>query len=174
MVIQSWLLLEQRDHRTDQAQLTAPVPARCHPPQQGARLFVPPQQQPRCQTHHDQQRDGKQGKQARPRRDLLDARLGKAQPPFCIAKSRLTSGTTRILRHGLRAGYGRLATKYHMPHVPWRIPGTAHRHPQRLGTSARSRASVPEHGGAYCRESATCGVCATCHRHRLSCSSSRG
>ena len=59
VLIQPWFLLEQTDHRTDQAQLTMSATARRHSLQQGTRLLVPLQQQPCCQTHHDQQRDGK-------------------------------------------------------------------------------------------------------------------
>src|SRR5713101_2450385 len=48
-------------------------------------------------THH-QQRQGKQGKQSRPRLDLRDPRLGKAQLPFGIAKPFLTAKPPGILR----------------------------------------------------------------------------
>ena len=46
--IPSWFLLEQTDHRTDQAQLTMSATARRHSLQQGTRLLVPLQQQPCC------------------------------------------------------------------------------------------------------------------------------
>ena len=59
MLIESWLLMEQTTHRTDQAQLTAPTAARHRTSQQGPRLLVPPQQQPGRQTCHDQQCHGK-------------------------------------------------------------------------------------------------------------------
>ena len=41
MLIESWLLMEQTTHRTDQAQLTAPTAARHHMSQQGPHLLVP-------------------------------------------------------------------------------------------------------------------------------------
>src|SRR5262245_45432116 len=86
MVIQLWVLVEQTDHRTDHPQLTATAATRCDPTQQDTGVRTSPQQQPCCQTRHDQQRYGKQGKQARPGSDLLDACLGKAQPPCASRK----------------------------------------------------------------------------------------
>ena len=91
MLIQPWVLVEQTDHRTDQTQLTTSTAARCHLPQQGTWLLVSAQQQPGRQTRHDQQRDGKQGKQPRPGANGFDACLGKAQPPFRIAKTHIPS-----------------------------------------------------------------------------------
>ena len=65
MVIQPGLLVEQTDHRTDHAQLTAAATTRRDPTQQGTGLLVSPQQQPSCETCDDQQRYGKQGKYQR-------------------------------------------------------------------------------------------------------------
>jgi hypothetical protein len=41
MAIQAGVLLQQTDRRTDQTQLTASVPTRCHPTQPGNRLRKP-------------------------------------------------------------------------------------------------------------------------------------
>jgi hypothetical protein len=94
MVIQPWRLVEQTNHRTAQAQFTATPATRCDPTQQGASVLVSPQQQPGGQTHDDQRGYRKQRKQARPRSDLFDACLGKAQPPLRIPKARLNGMIT--------------------------------------------------------------------------------
>ena len=94
MDIQPWVLAKQTDHGAHQAQLTASAAARCDPPQKDAGLGIPPQQQPGRQTRYDQQRDSHQRKQPRPGGNRFDARLGKAQPPFRVAKAGLNGMIT--------------------------------------------------------------------------------
>jgi hypothetical protein len=132
MVIQPRVLVQQTEHRANHAQLTASVPARRHPTQRGRRLRAWPQQQTTRQTDHHQQCNGHQGKQSRPRADLLDSGLGKAQPSFCIAKARFTARTVRILRDSLRRRIGPIGDQIPESPLALRIPLAAHRHPQRL------------------------------------------
>ena len=132
MTIQILALLQQTDHRTDPAQLTAPTTARHHLPQQGPCLYVPPQQQSSRSTRDDQQCDSTQSEQPRLRGNGLDARLGKAQPPLHIATAGLTPRTARIFCHGLLRCRGPI--RHHIPEAPLAL-GIAlaiHGHPQRL------------------------------------------
>ena len=145
MLIQPRLLVEQTDHSTGQTQLTAAPAARGHPTQQGAGVLLPSQQQPCCQTRNNQQRDGNQGKQARPRGDLLHAGLGQAQPPFRIATASLAAGPVGILCHGLRCRLGPIGHQIPEASFALGIPFPAHRHPQWV-RGARA-ASAPAHAG---------------------------
>jgi hypothetical protein len=98
MVIQPRVLVEQTEHRTDQAQLTAAVTVRRHPTQPGRRLRALPQQQPTRQADDHQQGDGSQSKPVRLGAALLDPGVGKAQPPFRIPQARLAASTAGVLR----------------------------------------------------------------------------
>ena len=133
MGIQRWLLVEQTDHGTDQAQRTAASATRDDPPPHDTGVLVPSQPQPCCQARNDQQRESKQGKQARPRHALLPTGLGKAQPPCRLAKARLTARSMGLFCHGLLGRIGPIG--HHIPASPVAMgsPLPTHRHPQRWG-----------------------------------------
>ncbi len=132
MVIQPRVLVEQAEHRTHQTQRTPSATARRHPPQQGRRLCAWSQQQATRQADYDQQRDGHEGKEARPRGDLLHPRLGKPPPPFRIAKAGLTARSVGILRHRFDCGIGPIGHQRPYAPFPGRLPLPAHGDPQGL------------------------------------------
>ena len=83
---QALIVLEQCDHGTNQTQVPAPLPTRGYPAQQRHGSWSVLQQQFDPQAHHDQQGQGKEGKQARPRFNGFEPRLGKAQFPLRVCK----------------------------------------------------------------------------------------